>query len=190
MEPDGPRARRDPIELAIENWTAQGWADATPGMAMVTSVMRGSSCCCNRSNGCCARWALTFARYEVLGVLVVQPDRRPTRGQDRRAAAGPPASVTNVDRLGGRRAGPQDRNPQDGRSVLARITGARAALAAEASAELELDVFTKVPLPVADLDSLFAVMRATCGGPSATSPEGPSPRRTRRAPGAAPWQFL
>jgi DNA-binding MarR family transcriptional regulator len=71
-----------------------------------------------------------------------------------------PASVTNaVDRLEDDELVQRVANPEDGRSVLARITGRGRRLAAEASDELNREVFTKVPLPVSDLDSLFAILR-------------------------------
>jgi DNA-binding MarR family transcriptional regulator len=160
MEPTGPRARRDPIELAIENWTAQGWAEATPGMAMVTSVMRVQQLLLQQVERVLRPMGLTFARFEVLMLLSFSRTGALPVGKVGERLQVHPASVTNaVDRLEDDGLVERIPNPQDGRSVLARITDRGRRLVAEAADELNRDVFTKVPVPAADLDALFAVLR-------------------------------
>ena len=160
MEDTGPRSRRDPIELAIENWTAQGWADATPGMAMVTSVMRVQQLLLQQVERVLRPMGLTFARYEVLMLLSFSRTGALPVGKVGERLQVHPASVTNaVDRLEHDGLVRRSANPQDGRSVLACITERGRRLAADASDELNRDVFTKVPLPVTDLDDLFSILR-------------------------------
>ena len=150
----------DPIDLAHASWKGQGWEQAADGMAVVTSIMRVQQVLLARVEAVLRPLGLTFARYEVLMLLRFSRTGCLPVGKIGERLQVHPASVTNaVDRLEDDGLVQRVANPQDGRSVLARITGRGRRLAAEASAELNRDVFTKVPLPVADLDSLFAALR-------------------------------
>jgi len=146
------RLRRDPIEVAAENWSARGWKDAAAGMAAVTSVMRVQQIMLRDVETVLKPLGLTFARYEVLMPLPV--------GKVGERLQVHPASVTNaVDRL--ERDGHVERtaNPADGRGVLAEVTDAGRALAERATVALNAEVFSALPLDERELRSLHRILR-------------------------------
>src|SRR5260370_8297628 len=59
----------DPIGEARRQWTAHGWADAAPGMAVVTSIMRVHQLLLARVDAVLRPFDISFARYEVLMLL-------------------------------------------------------------------------------------------------------------------------
>ena len=59
----------DPIAEATRQWEAHGWADAAPGMAAVTSVVRVHQILMSRVDEALRPHDLTFARYELLALL-------------------------------------------------------------------------------------------------------------------------
>ena len=61
----------DPVAEARRQWEAQGWEDAAPGMAAVTSLMRAQQIVSARVEEVLRPYGLTFARYEVLMLLVL-----------------------------------------------------------------------------------------------------------------------
>ncbi len=158
--PSNRALRRDPIDLAAENWSAHGWDEATAGMAAVTSVMRVQQIMLRDVEAVLRPLGLTFARYEVLMLLSFSRTGALPVGKMGERLQVHPASVTNaVDRL--ERDGYVDRrrNPVDGRGVLAEVTDVGRALADRATAALNAEVFTKVPLSDADLRALYRVLR-------------------------------
>jgi hypothetical protein len=90
----------DPIAQARRLWAEHGWAEAAPGMAAVTSLMRAQQIVAARVDEALKPFGLSFARYEVLMLLLFS-----RRGSLPMARIGErlqvhPASVTNaVDRL-------------------------------------------------------------------------------------------
>ena len=158
--PPNRRLPRDPIDLAAENWRARGWADATPGMAVVTSVMRVQQIMLRDVEAVLRPFGLTFARYEVLMLLGFSRRRALPVGKVGERLQVHPASVTNaVDRL--ERDGFVERvaNPADGRSVLAQITDAGRDVAEEATGALNEQVFSTLPLADSELRSLYRILR-------------------------------
>ncbi len=59
----------DPVEASRERWIQQGWGDTAAGMAAVVSVMRAEQIFLNRAATILRPLGLTFARYQVLGML-------------------------------------------------------------------------------------------------------------------------
>src|SRR5258708_9275933 len=59
----------DPIGEARRQWTAHGWGDAAPGMAIVTSIMRVHQLLLARVDAVLRPFDISFARYEVLMLL-------------------------------------------------------------------------------------------------------------------------
>src|SRR5262245_21413375 len=153
------RLRRDPIEVAVDNWTARGWGDAAQGMAVVTSVMRVQQLLLRQVEEVLRPLGLTFARYEVLMLLGFSRTGALPVGKVGERLQVHPASVTNaVDRL--ERDGFVERiaNPRDGRSILARVTNDGRRVAAAASTRLN-EVFCDVPLTDAEQESLYTVLK-------------------------------
>jgi hypothetical protein len=59
----------DPVEASRERWIQNGWHDSAAGMAAVVSVMRAEQIFLNRAATILRPLGLTFARYQVLGML-------------------------------------------------------------------------------------------------------------------------
>src|SRR5689334_5312433 len=66
----GPSLPFDPIEEARRQWIEHGWADVADGMAAVTSIMRAQQLFLGRVDNVLRPYELTFARYELLMLLV------------------------------------------------------------------------------------------------------------------------
>ena len=90
----------DPIIEARRQWAANGWEDACDGMAAITSVVRAQQLFLGRIDTVLRPLELTFARYEVLMLLLFS--RRGSLPLNKIGARLQvhPTSVTNaVDRL-------------------------------------------------------------------------------------------
>jgi DNA-binding MarR family transcriptional regulator len=157
----------DPVAEARRQWEAQGWEDAAPGMAAVTSLMRAQQIVSARVEEVLRPHGLTFARYEVLMLLVLS-----RRGALPMARIGErlqvhPASVTNaVDRLEVQGFVRRAAHPTDRRTTLVELTDPGRAVAAKATDELNASVFACPGLSPDDVDRLVAVltrMRAGAG---------------------------
>jgi DNA-binding MarR family transcriptional regulator len=157
----------DPIEVARDHWRAHGWEDAAEGMAAVTSIVRVQQLLVAHVERALRPLGLTFARYEVLMLLVFSRRGALPLGKVGERLQVHPASVTNaVDRL--ERDGLVRRipNPTDGRGVLADITPAGRRLARRATDVLNAGVFRRLALDddqLADLHQLLRVLRRAEG---------------------------
>ena len=137
--------RFDPVDEARRHWEAHGWVDAAPGMAVVTAVMRVQQIFLARTDEVLKPLGLTFARYEVLMLLLFSKRGRLPLGKIGERLQVHAASVTNaIDRL--EREGLVERvpNPEDGRGTLARITPKGKRLAERATGQLNDLVFAGV----------------------------------------------
>ena len=68
-EPPADAQKRDPIQLARENWERAGWGDVANGMVAVTSVMRAHQILLARVENALRPYDLSFARFELLRLL-------------------------------------------------------------------------------------------------------------------------
>jgi DNA-binding MarR family transcriptional regulator len=149
----------DPIAAAREQWVAHGWDDAAPGMAAITSLMRAHQIALARVEATLRPLGVTFARYEVLMLLLFS--RRGSLPMKLIASRLQvhPTSVTNaVDRL--ERAGLVTRgaHPDDRRALVITLTAEGRALAEKATATLNTEVFARPGLEAADLERLVEVL--------------------------------
>ncbi len=132
----------DPIGEARRLWREQGWEEAAAGMAAITSIMRAQQIVVARVEEVLRPHALTFARYEVLMLLVFS-----RRGTLPLARIGErlqvhPASVTNaVDRLEAQGLVRRVPHPSDRRTTLAELTDEGRELARRATEDLNAGVF-------------------------------------------------
>ena len=152
--------RFDPILEARRQWQAHGWAQAADGMAAVTSVFRAQQIYLARIDAVLRPLGLTFARYEVLMLLMFS-----------RAGALPlskvgarlqvhPTSVTNaVNRLADDGLISRLPHPTDGRTTLAKITPSGRRLAEQATEVLNAAVFRDPGLEPAAITDLVAVLQ-------------------------------
>jgi DNA-binding MarR family transcriptional regulator len=149
----------DPVAEARRRWVAQGWADAAPGMAAVTSLMRAQQIVLARVEEVLRPFDLTFARYEVLMLLLFsRSGSLPlSRLGDRLQVH--PTSVTNaVDRLEAQGLVRRCPHPSDRRATLAELTDAGRELARAATDQLNARVFAAPGLTEPDIDRLVDVL--------------------------------
>ena len=157
----------DPVDEARRHWAGHGWGEAAEGMAAVTSIMRAQAIVLARVEAVLRPLGLTFARYEVLMLLLFS-----SRGSLPLSRIGErlqvhPASVTNaVDRLEATGLVERTPHPTDRRTTLAALTASGRDLATKATEALNAEVFSRPGLDGADLRTLvdvLATMRHAAG---------------------------
>lgn len=150
----------DPVEEARRQWVRHGWEDAADGMAAVTSVMRAQQILLGRTDEALKPLGLTFARYEVLMLLLFsRAGVLPMRTLGSRLQVHP-TSVTNaVDRLEGAGLVRRRPHPRDGRALLVELTEEGARRAREATDVLNAGVFTDPGVPARRVPTLVGVLR-------------------------------
>jgi DNA-binding MarR family transcriptional regulator len=150
----------DPIAEAQRQWSAHGWDEAAEGMGAVTSVFRAQQIYLARIDAVLRPRGLTFARYEVLMLLMFS--RRGALPLSRVGARLQvhPTSVTNaVDRLESQGLIRRVPHPTDRRTTLAEIQDGGRAVALEATADLNRSVFAEPHLGAGDARRLLEVLR-------------------------------
>lgn len=152
--------RFDPIEEARRQWEAHGWEEAAPGMAAVTSVFRAQQIYLARIDTVLRPLGLTFARYEVLMLLLFsRAGSLPLNKVGARLQVHP-TSVTNaVDRLQAQGFLWRVPHPTDKRTTLAEITEKGRGVAFEATNAVNREVFSSPGLPQSHLDELVDLLR-------------------------------
>jgi DNA-binding MarR family transcriptional regulator len=132
-------------------------------MAAVVSVMRAEQIFLNQATEILRPLGLTFARYQVLGMLRwVGPITLGHLG-DRLWIT--PATVTNsIDRLEAAGLCRRVSHPEDARSTLAEITAKGRRLFDRAVDELNVKLFGAVTLSPDELDQLVALVRKIRAG--------------------------
>jgi DNA-binding MarR family transcriptional regulator len=146
----------DPIAEAKRQWESHGWAGPAPGMAIVTSIMRLQQVFLARADAVLRPLDLTFARYEVLMLLSFSTHGCLPLGKIGERLQVNAASVTNaVNRLEGQALVIRRSNPSDGRGTLAELTAGGRTVALEATARMNVQVFSNLGLDEPMLRSLF-----------------------------------
>lgn len=149
----------DPVAEARRRWESEGWTSAAPGMAAVTSLMRAQQIVLARVEEVLRSFDLTFARYEVLMLLLFsRGGALPlSRLGDRLQVH--PTSVTNaVDRLEAQGLVRRSPHPSDRRATLAELTDAGRERATKATGELNDRVFSHPGLGAEGIDRLVEVL--------------------------------
>lgn len=159
MAPGRRKLAFDPVAEARRHWQERGWDAAADGMAVVTSVMRVQQLFMARADALLRPVGLTFARYEVLMLLLFsRRGELPLGTVGERLQVGA-ASVTNaVDRLEADGLVARRANPDDGRGVLAAITPAGRLLAARATDEINTHLFAALDLSAKEEEELFSLL--------------------------------
>ena len=150
----------DPIAQARRRWEDEGWEDAAAGMAAVTSIMRTQQLLMRRIDEQLRELELTFARYELLMLLVFsQRGALPLSVIGSRLQVHPASVTSAVDRL--ERQGLVRRIPHetDRRTKLAELTAAGRSLALTASERLNKTVFADPGLPPDEVETLNKILR-------------------------------
>jgi DNA-binding MarR family transcriptional regulator len=157
----------DPIAEAQRQWEAHGWGPEAPAMATVTSVMRVQQVFLARADAVLRPFGLTFARYEVMMLLLFATKGALPLGKIGERLQVNPASVTNaVDRLEAQGLVRRRPNPRDGRGTLAAITATGRKVAEHATVAMNAQLFSDVGLVPSALPALvdaLAELRRAAG---------------------------
>lgn len=149
----------DPIDRAQQHWVENGWADAAPGMAALTSVMRVQQIFLARAEAVLRPLGLTFARYELLRLLAFTRTGALPLGKIGGRLQVHPASVTNaVDRLEAQGLVRREPHPDDGRMTLARLTPEGRKAVKKATTALNREVFDALGLDARQIRQLFEIL--------------------------------
>lgn len=149
----------DPIAEAHRQWTEHGWGDAADGMAAVTSVMRAQQIMIARVEEVLKPFGLTFARYELLTLLMYTRTGALPMAKASARLQVHPTSVTNaVDRLESAGLVRRVPHPSDRRATLIEITEQGRELAITTTEKLNAAVFAQPGLPPDKLDALVRIL--------------------------------
>ncbi|KLL12804.1 MarR family winged helix-turn-helix transcriptional regulator [Protofrankia coriariae] len=150
----------DPIEEARKQWTAHGWAEAADGMAAVTSVMRAQQIILARADEVLRPFELTFARYELLVLLLFsRAGSLPMSKVGNRLQVHPTSVTSAVDRLSSQGLVRRIPHPTDRRTTLAEITAAGREVATAATVELNRRLFADPGFPPEQVGPLVEILR-------------------------------
>lgn len=168
----------DPVDASRERWIQQGWSDSAAGMAAVVSVMRAEQIFLNRAAAILRPLGLTFARYQVLGMLRWAGPM--TLGAVGHRLWITPATVTSaVVRLEKADLCRRVPHPTDARATLVEITAKGRRLFDRSVEALNAELFADVGLTddeCATLVRLIGKIRATEGDVVAAGPAVERPR--------------
>jgi DNA-binding MarR family transcriptional regulator len=186
------RITHDPVEWARQYWLEMGWTDTVSGMTVVSSIMRADQIFMNQANGFLRPLGLTFARYEVLGIL--NSYGAAPLGVIAQHLWITPATVTsNVDRLEAAGLCRRRADPNDARTTLAEITPKGRRVFDRAVEAVNTKVFAAVTLSdneARQLVKLIAKIRRSVGDMVGVPPseqsvwerEDAPPRPQKRSP--------
>jgi DNA-binding MarR family transcriptional regulator len=151
--------RFDPILEARRQWVEHGWEGAAPGMAAITSIVRAHQIYMARVDSVLRPLSLSFARYELLMVLLFS--RRgslPLNKLGSRLQVHP-TSVTNaVNRLEAQGLLRRVAHPTDGRTTLAEISPEGRAAALRATDAVNAAVFEAPGMGEGEVAELVAIL--------------------------------
>ncbi|MEU6075745.1 MarR family transcriptional regulator [Micromonospora sp. NPDC047074] len=149
----------DPIAEARRQWAAHGWEAAADGMAAVTSLMRAQQIALARVESVLRPYGVTFARYEVLMLLFFSRAGSLPMAKIGKRLQVHATSVTNaVDRLESADLVRRTPHPTDRRTTLVELLPRGRELAANATKELNDQVFAAPGLSPAHVTSLVEVL--------------------------------
>ncbi len=150
----------DPIAEAHRQWVDHDWAPSADGMALITSVIRVQQVFLAQVEGVLRPLGLTFARYELLMLLLFTRTGMLPLGKIGARLQVHAASITNaVDRLEADALVERQPHPSDGRATLARITPLGKTAARRATTQLNEQVFSKLSLSATEQRSLFSSLQ-------------------------------
>ena len=150
---------RDTIALAKAKWAEHGWEDAAEGMAAVTSVMRAQQILQARVDEVLRPFDLTFARYELLMLLVFSSrGSMPVKKASERLQVHPTSITNAVDRLEAAGLVRRLPHPTDGRATLIEITEDGRETGLKTTEALNAEVFGRPGLSARRVGTLISVL--------------------------------
>ena len=113
----------DVVEASRRVWLERWNDEAASGMAVFTAILRSQQLLSHEIAAVMRQHGLTFARYEVLSWLAIDPESSLTLSWISKTLRIPPATVTNlIDRLETDKLVRRVQHPLDARTTLAVIT--------------------------------------------------------------------
>ena len=154
----GKKLAFDPIDEAARQWGLR-WG-AVDEMHAVTSLMRVQQLVLGQLDEILKPHWLSFARYEALVLLTFSRAGSLPLGKMGERLQVHPTSITSIiDRLESAGLVVRRRHPEDGRAILAEITGGGRALVEAATADLVAARFAIADLSTDNLRQLSALLR-------------------------------
>jgi DNA-binding MarR family transcriptional regulator len=184
----------DVVEASQRVWLERWEQPAASGMAVFTAILRSYQLLGGQVNEVMKRHDLTFARYEVLAWLAMDPESSVTLSWISTTLRIPPATVTNIiDRLEAEKLVRREPHPSDARTTLAVVTPRGRRVANDATSDLNASVYERIGLTEERrqlLIELLAELRAAGGefdvGRSEVVIEEVGSRHARRSGGPPP----
>jgi DNA-binding MarR family transcriptional regulator len=155
-----PQLPFDPITEAARQWERHGWDQSVSGMSVVTSVMRVYQIFLGRADALLRPFGLTFARYELLMLLMFSSRGSMPMGKLSARLQVHPTSVTSaVDRLEAQGYVRRIPHTTDRRATLAEILPSGRSLAEAATLEMNKHFFEDPGLSTDEAAELFELLR-------------------------------
>jgi DNA-binding MarR family transcriptional regulator len=155
----------DVVEASRRVWLERWDPEAASGMAVFTAILRSYQMLNDQVTDVMKSHDLTFARYEVLAWLAMDPESSLTLSWISKTLRIPPATVTNIiDRLEDDKLVRRVPHPSDARTTLAVITPRGKRAATDATRDLNTTVYEQIGLSEKQrnqLLDLLAVLRAS-----------------------------
>lgn len=152
------RLSTDPIAEARRQWERHGWAEAAPGMAALSAVMRTQQIMLGEVESVLRPFGISFARYELLMLLTFsRTGVLPMSKLSARLQVHPASVTSTVDRLEAGGLVRREEDPADRRGRLVSLTEPGRDLAQRATVELNA-VFADLGIPPEDLAELSRIL--------------------------------
>jgi DNA-binding MarR family transcriptional regulator len=149
----------DVVEGSRRVWVDRWGEQAATGMAAYTAILRSHQLLKEQVDVVMRRHDLTFVRHQVLAWLATDPEPSLTLSWISRTLRMPPATLTNViDHLEDKGLIRRETHPTDGRTTLAVITDEGRALEARVTAELNSEVYERIPLEGPELEQVTELL--------------------------------
>jgi DNA-binding MarR family transcriptional regulator len=150
----------DPIDEARQQWIAQGWESAAPGLAVVSSLVRAGQIFVSRLEQELRPLGLSLARFEVLMQLLFSRHGSLPLGKMRVRLQVAPGAVTNViDRLESDGLVARQTDATDARVTIARITREGRVRALKAVERVNEHVYEHMDMTTAEMEALFEQLK-------------------------------
>lgn len=154
----------DPIKAAREHWIGVGWEEPARSMTVVTSIMRASQILLAKLDLELRDFGITFARFEVLGILSFSRRGRLPLGRLSERLQVSPASITkSITKLEAHGLVQRVPDTSDGRGVWAEITPAGLARVNAATEHLNTTALADLGLDESQQEQLIDIITVLRG---------------------------
>lgn len=150
----------DPIEEARQQWIAQGWDKAAPGLALIASLVRTQQIFVQRLEQELRPLGLSLARFEILMQLLFSRNGSLALGRMRTRLQVAPGAITNaIDRLEQDGLVRRQSDAADGRVTIASITRAGRTRGLKAAQIVNERVYEKMDLDPDYMHTVYEQLR-------------------------------